>query len=177
MDFECVIKGENVSKNFKPFTLDIPEFKVPKGFATALIGENGAGKTTLLNMLAGIRLDYKGDITFFGEYSSEEKEKSVDVKNRIGYTGTGRYYLPQWTVSDIEEISSLMFDNFDKAANTWIGMKHITDVMNVNLGIMAAFGYAAVILGGVLEYVLSSVLYRKPLSEFALNGIAKGMGK
>lgn len=70
-----------------------------------------------------------------------------------------------------------MFDNFDKVANTWIGMKHITDVMNVNLGIMAAFGYAAVILGGVLEYVLSSVLYRKPLSEFALNGIAKGMGK
>lgn len=116
MDFECVIKGENVSKNFKTFTLDIPEFKVPKGFATALIGENGAGKTTLLNMLAGIRLDYKGDITFFGEYSSEEKEKSADVKNRIGYTGTGRYYLPQWTVSDIEEISSLMFDNFDKAA-------------------------------------------------------------
>lgn len=56
-------------------------------------------------------------------------------------------------------------------------MKHITDVMNVNLGIMAAFGYAAVILGGVLEYVLSSVLYRKPLSEFALNGIANGMGK
>lgn len=61
--------------------------------------------------------------------------------------------------------------------NTWIGMKHITDVMNVNLGTMAAFGYAAVILGGVLEYVLSSVLYRKPLSEFALNGIAKGMDK
>lgn len=61
--------------------------------------------------------------------------------------------------------------------NTWIGMKHITDVMNVNLGTMAAFGYAAVILGGVLEYVLSSVLYRKPLSELALNGIAKGMDK
>ena len=64
-------------------------------------------------MLSGIRLDYKGELTFFDKYSSEEKERRADVKNRIGYTGTGRYYLPQWTVSDVEEISSLLFDNFD----------------------------------------------------------------
>lgn len=114
MNYDCAIKGENISKKFKTFTLDIPEFKVPKGFATALIGENGAGKTTLLNMLSGIRLDYKGKLTFFDKYSSEEKERKSDVKNRIGYTGTGRYYLPQWTVSDVEEISSLLFDNFDR---------------------------------------------------------------
>lgn len=114
MNYDCAIKGENISKKFKTFTLDIPEFKVPKGFATALIGENGAGKTTLLNMLSGIRLDYKGKLTFFDKYSSEEKERKFDVKNRIGYTGTGRYYLPQWTVSDVEEISSLLFDNFDR---------------------------------------------------------------
>lgn len=114
MNYDCAIKGENISKKFKTFTLDIPEFKVPKGFATALIGENGAGKTTLLNMLSGIRLDYNGKLTFFDKYSSEEKERRSDVKNRIGYTGTGRYYLPQWTVSDVEEISSLLFDNFDR---------------------------------------------------------------
>lgn len=65
-------------------------------------------------MLSGIRLDYKGELTFFDKYSSEEKERKADVKNRIGYTGTGRYYLPQWTVSDVEEISSLLFDNFDR---------------------------------------------------------------
>ncbi len=114
MNYDCAIKGENISKKFKTFTLDIPEFKVPKGFATALIGENGAGKTTLFNMLSGIRLDYNGELTFFDKYSSNEKEKRSDVKNRIGYTGTGRYYLPQWTVSDVEEISSLLFDNFDR---------------------------------------------------------------
>lgn len=114
MNYDCAVKGENISKKFKTFTLDIPDLRVPKGFATALIGENGAGKTTLLNMLSGIRLDYKGELTFFDKYSSEEKERRGDVKNRIGYTGTGRYYLPQWTVSDVEEISSLLFDNFDR---------------------------------------------------------------
>lgn len=114
MNYDCAVKGENISKKFKTFTLDIPDLRVPKGFATALIGENGAGKTTLLNMLSGIRLDYKGELTFFDKYSSEEKERRADVKNRIGYTGTGRYYLPQWTVSDVEEISGLLFDNFDR---------------------------------------------------------------
>ena len=60
-----VIEVSNIIKKYKNFTLDIPDMKIPQGFATALIGENGAGKTTLLNILSGIRLDYKGDINYF----------------------------------------------------------------------------------------------------------------
>lgn len=60
MEFEHVIEGKNLKKKFRGFELDIERLQVPKGFATALIGENGAGKTTLLNILAGIRLDYRG---------------------------------------------------------------------------------------------------------------------
>lgn len=114
MEYKIAIKGKNLSKKLGTFTLDIPELDIPKGFATALIGENGAGKTTLLNMLAGIRLDYKGELIFFDRYTSDEKEKRADVKNKIGYTGPGNYYLPQWTVSDIEDISGLLFDNFSR---------------------------------------------------------------
>ena len=63
MEFESVIEGKDIQKGFKNFTLNIPELKIPKGFATALIGENGAGKTTLLNILAGIRIDNKDTAT------------------------------------------------------------------------------------------------------------------
>ena len=108
MQQEYVIKGENLSKKFKGFTLDIPELKIPKGFATALIGENGAGKTTLLNMISGIRLDYKGDFTYFGKYSDKDRENKPEVKNKIGYTGPGNYYLPQWTIKQVEEVSKLL---------------------------------------------------------------------
>ena len=112
MTTKNAIEAAKITKKLKNFTLDVENFVIPQGFATALIGENGAGKTTLLNILAGIRLDYKGDITYFGQYSDKQKENSGDIKNRIGYTGPGKYYLPQWTVKDIEEISKLMFDDF-----------------------------------------------------------------
>ena len=58
MTTQYAIEGNNITKNLKGFNLDIDDLKVPKGFATALIGENGAGKTTLLNILSGLRLDY-----------------------------------------------------------------------------------------------------------------------
>ena len=74
MTTQYAIEGNNITKNLKGFNLDIDDLKVPKGFATALIGENGAGKTTLLNILSGLRLDYKGDITFSGGIQIKKKK-------------------------------------------------------------------------------------------------------
>lgn len=109
MEMSYAIQATNVKKKFKGFELDIPEFHIPKGFATALIGENGAGKSTLLNILAGIRLDYKGQITYL-----DEKETDVEkVKERIGYTGPGNYFLPGWNIGQIEDISKMLFESFD----------------------------------------------------------------
>lgn len=105
-----VITGRNLKKKYKEFELNIPELHIPKGFATALIGENGAGKTTLINLLTGIRMDYKGELQYF-----DEKEPDVDeVKARIGYTGSGNYFLPHWNLRQVAEISGLLFDSFDE---------------------------------------------------------------
>lgn len=111
MNFDSVIEGYGIEKRFKGFNLDIPQFQIPKGFATALIGENGAGKTTLLNILSGMRLDYKGKVQYF-----DEKIADVELaKERIGYTGSaGNYFLPNWTTKQVREISEMLFDGFDK---------------------------------------------------------------
>lgn len=112
---QTAIQVNHLMKKYKGFTLEVEDLHIPKGFSTALIGENGAGKTTLLNVLAGIRLDYKGEITFFDQWSDKEREKTGNpVKEMIGYTGPNNYYLPQWTVKQVEEVSKLLFDNFDE---------------------------------------------------------------
>lgn len=109
MNFSSVITATDIKKKYRGFTLDIPKCNIPKGFATALIGENGAGKTTFLNILAGIRLDHKGTVQYF-----DEKEADVEqVKERIGYTGPGLYFLPHWNMKQVEKVSELLFDNFD----------------------------------------------------------------
>ncbi|WP_035766338.1 ATP-binding cassette domain-containing protein [Butyrivibrio sp. NC2002] len=113
MECNYVLEGKNITKKYKNFKLDIENLQIPKGFATALIGENGAGKTTLLDILAGIKLDYKGSLKFFGQYNDKDREKNPDVKNRIGYLGTGNYFFPSWTLKEIEELQGLLFDNFD----------------------------------------------------------------
>jgi len=111
---KTAVAVNNLSKKFKGFTLDIPCLKIPQGFATALIGENGAGKTTLLNALAGVRLDYKGNMEFFGQWDDKERENAdCPVKEMIGYVGSNNYYLPQWTVKQVEEITDLLYQNFD----------------------------------------------------------------
>lgn len=114
MKTENIIEGRNNQKRLRNFELNIPQLNIPKGFATALIGENGAGKTTLLNILSGIRLDAKGDLLFFNEFDQNDREKKSEVKNRIGYTCPGKYYLPQWSIREVEEVSQLLFDTFDR---------------------------------------------------------------
>jgi len=114
MVFESVIHGEGLVKKYKGFELNIPNLNIPEGFATALIGENGAGKSTLLDILAGIRLDYQGSLTFFRKYDDRDRENDPDVKNRIGYEGTGNYYLPMWNLKQARDIQSLLFKGFDE---------------------------------------------------------------
>lgn len=108
---ESVIQAQSLKKKYKGFELNIPQLEIPKGFATALIGENGAGKTTLLHILSGIRLDFKGEVSYFGDCS---QGLDSSVQEQIGYTGPGNYFMPQWTISQIEELSGLLFQNFHK---------------------------------------------------------------
>lgn len=111
MKTNSVVEAVNLEKKFKGFVLSIPKLQIPKGFATALIGENGAGKTTLLNLLTGIRLDFKGEVSYF---DGKEKLSDGKVQERIGYTGPSSFFLPHWNAGQVAEISELLFNNFHR---------------------------------------------------------------
>lgn len=113
MEFSNAIEVKNLTKKYSGFLLDVPELVIPEGFSTALVGENGAGKTTLMNILSGIRLDYKGEIKYFGRYTDKDRENGPDVKEKIGYVGSNGYYFPQWTIGNVKELSKLLFSSFD----------------------------------------------------------------
>ena len=114
MEFSCALEGKKLRKNYKKFVLDIPELRVPKGYATALVGENGAGKTTLLDILVGLQLTHGGEVTYFEKYNEKDRENGPEVKEKIGYTGTQGYYLPHWKLNQIGQISKVLFETFDE---------------------------------------------------------------
>lgn len=148
---ENVVKGKNLKKSFNKFELSIDELNIPKGFATALIGENGAGKTTLLNMMSGLRLDYSGEFTYFDENASIDDE---GLKNRIGYTGPNNFFLPNWTINQVRELCALMFDNFD--GNRFDQICNALDIPVNN-----AKNIRSLSDGNRMKLMLASVLARK----------------
>lgn len=109
METRAVVTIKDLKKRFKGFELNIPELQIPEGFATALIGENGAGKSTLMNILAGIRLDYKGELNYYDGTLTDE-----EVRERNGYVAASNYFLPHWTVEAVAELNELLFERFDK---------------------------------------------------------------
>ena len=112
---ENVLEIVDLKKKFRGFELNVKELNIPKGFATALIGENGAGKSTLLNILAGIRVDYKGHIRYFGKYEDGDRDKEeYRVRENIGYTGPGGVFLPHWTAKEVAEVSEILFEGFHR---------------------------------------------------------------
>ena len=66
-DHTVVLKAEGVSKTFAGVTaLRDVDFDLRSGEVHALMGENGAGKSTLMKILAGVHVDYDGEIRIEG---------------------------------------------------------------------------------------------------------------
>lgn len=165
MEFKSCIHGENIVKRYKKFVLNIPQVDIPQGFATALIGENGAGKSTLLDILAGIRLDYQGKLRFFGQFNDHDREVNPEVKNRIGYEGTGNYFLPSWTIKQGRDIQSLLFDSFDEAKYREICSKlDVPDDDNKKISDLSDGNSMKIKLAGVFARKTDVLLLDEPAS-------------
>lgn len=109
--FSSAIEAENLVKRYEDFKLEIPEFKLPEGFISALIGENGAGKSTLLRALSGARMDYRGTVRYFRDQKNIDDE---GVRSRIGYTAPGDYFFPHWRGNDIRALGPVLYPGFSE---------------------------------------------------------------
>lgn len=82
-----MIKAENLSKNFGPFTaVDNISFSVEKGEVLGFLGPNGAGKSTTMKMLTGFLPATQGK-AYICDY--DVAQKPIEAKKLIGYLPEG----------------------------------------------------------------------------------------
>lgn len=98
MHTDPVIELKNVWKSFKTVQAvkDI-DLNIPKGQFVALLGPNGAGKTTLVEMIEGIQIPDKGEITIMGK---RWKGNEDELHKIIGLSLQETHFIDKLRVSE-----------------------------------------------------------------------------
>ncbi|MGB0631674.1 MAG: ABC transporter ATP-binding protein [Alphaproteobacteria bacterium] len=86
----------------RPVVLDISEFSVPVGEKLFVAGPSGSGKTTLLNLLGGVALPERGQMTVLGERLDQMSASRRDRfrADRIGFIFQQFNLVPYLSVID-----------------------------------------------------------------------------
>ncbi|CUP64187.1 ABC transporter ATP-binding protein [Clostridium baratii] len=81
-DYKNALEVNNITKNYKGFSLDNVTFNLKKGFIMGLVGPNGAGKTTTIKAIMNLINLNSGSIKIFEE---DLKKNEIEIKDRIGF--------------------------------------------------------------------------------------------
>lgn len=81
-DYKNALEVNNITKNYKGFSLDNVTFNLKKGFIMGLIGPNGAGKTTTIKAIMNLINLNSGSIKIFEE---DLNKNEIEIKDRIGF--------------------------------------------------------------------------------------------
>ncbi|SNZ11601.1 ABC-2 type transport system ATP-binding protein [Terribacillus aidingensis] len=105
-----VVELNNVTKQFKDFSVTDLNLQVKRGFVHGFIGANGAGKSTTIKMMMNLLKPDAGDVKVFGlDYKSHEKE----IKERIGFVYDGNVFFEGMNLKDIKRIVAPAYKHWD----------------------------------------------------------------
>ncbi len=105
-----VLEVENLTKEYKGFTLNDLTFKLPEGYIMGLIGPNGAGKTTIIKLLMNLIIRRQGKISIFG---SDILDNEVEIKSRIGFVYDNPNYYDHLNLKQLKKIISPFYLSWD----------------------------------------------------------------
>ncbi|MFS0560998.1 ABC transporter ATP-binding protein [Terribacillus sp. 179-K 1B1 HS] len=98
---EYVVELNNVTKEFKDFSVKNIDLKVKRGFVHGFIGANGAGKSTTIKMMMNLLQPDAGEVKVFDmDYKTHEKA----IKERIGFVYDGNVFYEGLNLKDIKRI-------------------------------------------------------------------------
>ena len=118
---EYAIELNQLIVEYPGFRLYIPDYAIPKGFVTGLVGKNGAGKSTLIRSMLEIIPRAKGDIKIL---DMNFKDHDLQIKNKIGYVNDTFVFPADATPEQMEKQIGQFYDNFDHRLYAQLLKKH-----------------------------------------------------
>jgi ABC-2 type transport system ATP-binding protein len=107
-----VVELNNVTKQFRDFSVKDLNLQVKRGFVHGFIGANGAGKSTTIKMMMNLLKPDAGEVKVFGlDYKKYEKT----IKERIGFVYDGNVFYEGLNLKDIKRIVAPAYKHWDNA--------------------------------------------------------------
>lgn len=107
---EHILEVNNLSKEFKDFTLKNISFKMDKGYIMGFIGPNGAGKSTTIKLILNLLKKDNGNIKVFGLDNEKDERK---VKDKIGFVLDENYYYEELNPKEMKKIIAPYYSKWD----------------------------------------------------------------
>ncbi len=105
---ETIIAVHQVSKHFKEVrAVDNLDLEIKKGEYVALLGPNGAGKTTLVEMIEGIQLPDKGEITIKNMHWAHHQD---ELHRIIGLSLQETRFIDKLTVRETLKLFATFYE-------------------------------------------------------------------
>ncbi len=107
-----VIEVRDLCKSYEGFSLKNVSFDIPKGLITGFIGPNGSGKTTTIKSLLNMSNYESGQVRVLGV---ERTKENNEVNTKIGVVMDSAFFVPDWTITNVEKAVGLFYPQWDKA--------------------------------------------------------------
>ncbi len=105
-----LVEIENLTKTYGSLkALDNINLKLPKQQFIGLLGPNGAGKTTLLKILAGLNLNYQGEVKIL------DQKIGIETKKSVAFLSDGDFLDPKLTPLKAIAFYKDFFSDFDSS--------------------------------------------------------------
>lgn len=105
-----ILQVEQLSKEYREFTLRDVNFRLPEGSVMGLIGENGAGKTTVIELILNLISRKSGKVTVFGlDNQNHERE----IKEQLGVVMAEGGFYEALSPRDMAKVLRRVYHTWD----------------------------------------------------------------
>lgn len=104
------VKVHNISKEYKSFTLDVPELELNSGKVIGLVGKNGAGKTTLLKILFALIRSERVSVEIEGKIVNVDNQ---NWKSRLFFSPETNIIPDMFKMTDVEKFYARFYRNWN----------------------------------------------------------------